>query len=64
MSGVTRIVVMALDVLGLIVFAAGASAALYPFVGLAGLILGAIILIGGARLIEWSEVRQGGGANT
>jgi hypothetical protein len=49
---VREIVTLALDVLGLLLFAAGVLAALYPWIGWAGLVASGLIVLGGSLLAD------------
>jgi hypothetical protein len=49
---VREIVTLALDVLGLLLFAAGVLAALYPWIGFTGLAASGLIVLGGSLLAD------------
>jgi hypothetical protein len=46
-------VTLLLDVFGLLLLAAGATAAVYPLIGWAGLIPAGVVIVGGVRLAEY-----------
>lgn len=47
------LVTLLLDALGLLLFAAGLTAAVYPLIGWSGLILAGVVIVGGVRLAEY-----------
>lgn len=55
------VVTTLLDVLGLLLFAAGASAALWPLIGAASLLLAGVVITGGSALASHIAGRKAKG---
>lgn len=53
----TDLVTTLMEVLGLLLLAAGATAALVPLIGWSALAAGGLVLIGGSALVAWRMAR-------